>query len=84
MFLAAFTTAYGRLELYTLMEQLQRRVLYHDTDSVVYVSKQGDWNPPLSNYLGGLTSELEDGDHITYPPVVPKAMLLGLKTITWC
>lgn len=65
VFLAAFTTAYGRLELYALMEQLQRRVLYHDTDSVVYVSKQGDWSPPLSNYLGGLTSELKDGDHIT-------------------
>ncbi|XP_052362505.1 uncharacterized protein LOC127922661 [Oncorhynchus keta] len=65
VFLAAFTTAYCRLELYTLMEQLQRRVLDHDTDSVVYVSKQGDWNPPLGDYLGGLTSELEEGDHIT-------------------
>ena len=65
VFLAAFTTAYGRLELYKLMEQLQRRVLYHDTDSVVYVSKPGDWSPPLSNYLGGLTSELAEGDHIT-------------------
>ncbi|XP_036820429.1 uncharacterized protein LOC110515264 [Oncorhynchus mykiss] len=65
VFLAAFTTAYGRLELYKLMEQLQRRVLYHDTDSVVYVSKPGDWIPPLSNYLGGLTSELAEGDHIT-------------------
>ncbi|XP_045567381.1 uncharacterized protein [Salmo salar] len=61
----SFTMAYGRLELYALIEQLQRRVLYHDTDSVVYVSKQGDWSPPLSNYLGGLTSELKDGDHIT-------------------
>lgn len=48
VFLAAFTTAYGRLELYALMEQLQRRVLYHDTDSVVYVSKQGDWTPHLA------------------------------------
>ncbi|XP_055781116.1 uncharacterized protein LOC129857164 [Salvelinus fontinalis] len=65
VFLAAFTTAYGRLELYALMEQLQRRVLYHDTDYVVYVSKQGDWKPPISNYLGGLTSDLKDGDHIT-------------------
>ncbi|XP_052347501.1 uncharacterized protein LOC127914537 [Oncorhynchus keta] len=65
VFLAAFTTAYGRLELYMLMEQLQRRVLYHDTDSVVYVRKPGDWSPPLSNYLGGLTSELAEGDHIT-------------------
>ncbi|XP_045568417.1 uncharacterized protein [Salmo salar] len=48
VFLAAFTPAYGRLELYALMEQLQRRVLYHDTDSVVYVSKQGDWTPHLA------------------------------------
>ena len=54
VFLAAFTMAYGRLELHTLMEQLQRQVMYHDTDSV---SKPSDWNPPLSNYLCGLINE---------------------------
>ncbi|XP_052384598.1 toxin MIT1 [Oncorhynchus keta] len=36
----AFTTAYDRLELYTLMEQLQRLVLYYDTDYVVYACEK--------------------------------------------
>ena len=35
--LAVYTTAQARLKLYTLMEQLQERILYFDTDSVLYV-----------------------------------------------
>jgi hypothetical protein len=61
---AAFTTAYARLKLYGLLDMLQERVLYYDTDSVIYVSKPGEPEPPLGNYLGDLTDEL-DGDHIT-------------------
>jgi hypothetical protein len=61
---AAFTTAYARLKLYDLLDMLQERVLYYDTDSVIYVSKPDEPDPPLGNYLGDLTDEL-DGDHIT-------------------
>ena len=61
---AAFTTAYARLKLYDLLDLLQERVLYYDTDSVIYVSEPGKPDPPLGNYLGDLTDEL-DGDHIT-------------------
>jgi hypothetical protein len=43
---------------------LQERVLYYHTDSVIYVSKQGEPEPPLGNYLGDLTDEL-DRDYIT-------------------
>ena len=32
--IAAFTTAHARLKLYSVLEQLDRRVLYFDTDSV--------------------------------------------------
>ncbi|XP_048850900.1 uncharacterized protein LOC125719998 isoform X2 [Brienomyrus brachyistius] len=63
-FIAAFTTAYARLELYNLMDRLGRRTLYHDTDSVIFVSKPGDWMPPLGDFLGELTSELDPDDHI--------------------
>ena len=35
--IAAFTTAYARLKLYDLLDLLQERVLYYDTDSVIYV-----------------------------------------------
>lgn len=65
IFLACFTTAYARLELYKLLDGLQERCFYHDTDSVIFVSKKGDWNPPLGDYLGELTSEVPDGTHIT-------------------
>ena len=41
--IAAFTTAHARLKLYGVLEQLDRRVLYFDTDSIMYTSKEGDW-----------------------------------------
>ncbi len=63
VFLATFTTAWARLKLYEVLDQLQERVLYYDTDSVVYVSKPGYYDPPLGDYLGELTDEL-DGEHI--------------------
>ena len=62
--IAAFTTAYARLKLYGLLDLLQERVLYYDTDSVIYVHKPNEPDPPLGNYLGDLTDEL-NGDYIT-------------------
>ena len=61
---AAFTTAYARLKLYDLLDLLQERVFYYDTDSVIYLHEPGKPEPPLGNYLGDLTDEL-DGDYIT-------------------
>ena len=58
--IAAFTTAYARLKLYDLLDQLQEQGLYYDTDSVIYVHEPGKPEPPL----GDLTDEL-DGDYIT-------------------
>ena len=63
--IAAFTTAYARLKLYDLLDLLQERVLYYDTDSVVYVHEPGKPDPPLGDYLGELTDELPPGHHIT-------------------
>ena len=51
VFLGAFTTAHARLELYDLMDKLGNRLLYSDTDSFVFVSKDGDWELPLGLYL---------------------------------
>ena len=62
--IAAFTTAYARLKLYDLLDLLQERVLYYDTDSVIYVHEPGKPEPSLGNYLGDLTDEL-NGDYIT-------------------
>ena len=62
--IAAFTTAYARLKLYGVLHILQERVLYYDTDSVIFVSKPNDPEPPIGPYLGELTDEL-GGDYIT-------------------
>ena len=62
--LAAYTTCQARLKLYELLEKLDRRVLYFDTDSVVYVSRQNEWEPDIGDYLGQLTNELEADNHI--------------------
>ena len=50
--IAAITTSYARMRLLTMLRQLGDRVLYFDTDSVIYVSKPGEWEPTLGNVLG--------------------------------
>lgn len=47
------------------MDRLGDRLLYSDTDSVIFVFRNGDWEPPLGDHLGELTSELDPDNHIT-------------------
>ena len=58
--IAAYTTAQARLKLYSFLERLGERVLYYDTDSIIYLSREGsaEYEPPLGDYLGDLTDEL--------------------------
>lgn len=63
IFLAAFTTSWARIKLYSEMEKMNENVLYHDTDSIVY-AQNGTNDPELGNFLGEFTDEL-DGDLIT-------------------
>ena len=56
---ASFVTAYGRIKLYKEMAKLGDRLLYFDTDSIVYVSRPGSYDPPLGDYLGEFTNELD-------------------------
>ena len=62
--IAAFTTVHARLQLYDELDMLQERVLYYDTDSVIYLSQSGQPEPQLGNYIGDLTNKL-GGKHIT-------------------
>ena len=64
IFLASFTTCWARLKLYEVLNQLGERVFYYDTDSIIYLSKPGDIDVPIGDYLGQLTDEL-DGHFIT-------------------
>lgn len=61
--IAAYTTAHARLKLYSYIEKLGKRVLYFDTDSVIYVSdstKHGQYEVPIGSFLGEMTNELKD------------------------
>ena len=55
MVIAAYTTAQARLKLYSYLRPLGDRVLYCDTDSIVFTTEPGQWKPPLGDYLEDLT-----------------------------
>lgn len=57
--IAAYTTAQARLKLYSYLEQIGTRVLYYDTDSVIYISREGEYDPPTGPFLGDMTDEFE-------------------------
>ena len=54
---AAYNTARAGLKFYDLLEKLEERVLYFETDSVVYVHRTSLWNAPLGDCLGELKDE---------------------------
>lgn len=58
-----FTTCWTRLNLYSVLGELDI-VLNYDTDSVIYVSRPGQYDPLLGDYLGEPTDELGAGEHI--------------------
>ena len=43
IYLAMFTACWARLKLYSVLNQLNRSVLYYDTDSVIYVMHPGQY-----------------------------------------
>ena len=59
----SYVTAYARLKLYEIMEEIERirpySLLYHDTDSVIFVRKLTDPKIACGDYLGDLTDEIE-------------------------
>ena len=64
IFVACFTTCWARLRLYAALEPLRERVLYYDTDSIIFLQDEGQPNPTLGEYLGDFTSELDPDDYI--------------------
>ena len=60
--IASFTTSSARLRLYEGLDLLKHQVLYHDTDSIVYVYDPDNPNHKkmeIGDYLGEWTDELE-------------------------
>ena len=59
VFIAAFSTCWARLKLYSLLETIGERVLYVDIDSIIFMSRPGDKDPKTGSFLGELTNELK-------------------------
>ena len=59
VYVAAFTTCWARLKLWSLLQKLDQDVLYYDTDSVIYIHRPlSTPEIPLGQFLGELTDEL--------------------------
>lgn len=66
--IAIYTTMGARLLLYKILDMLTDRVLYFDTDSIIFVTRPGDEIPPTGDFLGDLTDEIAEygeGSYIT-------------------
>ena len=76
--LAAYTTANARLKLYSVAGKLGQRALYMDTDSVIFIHRDGLYNPDLDDYLGGLKDEVPDNEIVEYLGLGPKNYALRM------
>jgi hypothetical protein len=81
VYISAFITGYSRLKLYNeALEPLSEKVLYFDTDSVIYVSPHGEHLIPCDTTGAGLwTSEADPEDYFTeFVSAGPKTYALKL------
>ena len=64
--IAAFVTSQARLKLYSEMKLLGERVMYVDTDSIIFKRDRNLYSPQLGDYLGEFTNEIDptEGSHI--------------------
>lgn len=69
---AAFITAYGRLILMDMAEKLQERVLYHDTDSIIFEYHPDKFNIPEGRYLGDWECETAGSPIVKFVSIGPK------------
>ena len=71
-----WTTAAGRIHLHGLMKRVEEtpgcRMLYTDTDSLIYVHPRGRNPLPTGGHLGQLTNELPEHDIDEYCSAGPK------------
>jgi hypothetical protein len=65
IFVAACTTAYARIELYSYLAKLKDRAVYTDTDCCFYISRPLN-DLPTGEFLGQLKNELDVDDFIIW------------------
>ena len=77
--IAAYTTAQARLKLLSYLKPLERRVCYCDTDSIIFTTAPGLWEPSLGCYLGDLTDEEPNNTILKFVTGGPKNYAYTLK-----
>lgn len=71
--IGAFVTMYGRRMLYKEMLNLGRRVIYHDTDSIIYEYNESEvYNVSTGNVLGDWEVENDGNPIIEFVGLAPK------------
>ena len=72
IFIACFTTSHARLMLYDKLDYLNKKVLYFDTDSIIYVD-DGTKTVKTGDMLGELTDELANKGISSFISTGPKS-----------
>ena len=72
IYIACFTTSHARLMLYNKLDYLKEKVLYFDTDSIIYVD-DGTKNIKTGNMLGDMTDELSGKGITNFVSTGPKS-----------
>ena len=76
-----FTTSLARLHLLQVLKKTGRNTLYYDTDSVIFVERNGEAVVATGDLLGDLTDELQSGTYIkTFLSTGPKSYSYKLNT----
>jgi hypothetical protein len=70
--IGAMTTAQARLRLMKALHRVGKRALYCDTDSIVYVEKEGEDTIPLGNYFGDWTDDTKGDPIVEFVALCPK------------
>ena len=72
IYVACLTTSHARLMLYDKLDYLQDRVLYFDSDSIIYVD-DGTKNVETGDMLGEMTDQLSGEGITNFVSVGPKS-----------
>ena len=72
VYIACFTTSHARLMLYNKLDYLNEKVLYFDTDSIIYAD-DGTKNIETGDMLGDMTDELSGKGITNFVSMRPKS-----------
>lgn len=70
---ASMITSHARVRLWTELDKLGERVMYHDTDSIIYEHRDGQYDIPVGKYLGEWADECKGVPMTRFVALGPKS-----------